>query len=247
MSESFMFNVMTDNNILITTINYTLTLFTCIISIWISISMYRLIQIITNNHISDKVIKHQCFQTELQSKRTYKTSKYLICIDWDNTLFPSTKLNTNYDNPPVDIIKIGLPLYELLYKAIKYYGADNVKIVTNSLDGWILYSLNICCSIHSIFKDIKNLIIESKIELISARSTYSKYCNSIYSNFDYLDTFIWKKNAFDCILTHKLYEYNKLNIDMIHIITIGDSWNDHDTAAISLKCNITYYLKYNNK
>ena len=183
----------------------------------------------------------QSVQSQNQQRQQYG-KKYLICIDWDDTLMSTSRLEDNFDNPPLDIIQIANPMYNLLQTLIINYGAQNIKIVTNSVDGWCFNSLDICSKISIVFMQIKQLLIAHNIEIISAQSRYryphypkSEQCN------------IWKRLAFQDIFREKFRCQYRKRFDDINIITIGDNVeSDHFSAQMALHLN-NYYFCYNVK
>lgn len=178
---------------------------------------------------------------------------YLIIIDWDDTLIPTTKLDDFYDfeekryiKPSQDFAKVGIHIYNLLRTLLHVYGSSSIKIVTNSLNGWVMDSLDICHNISSSFsfqsdfKNIKQLLIENNIEIISARSRYS----SLYPEWRYAP--IWKKLTFENILKQKsTNEFTKTQ-DIINIISIGDDYTNDHYALHAALLNNNYYDKYKN-
>lgn len=149
------------------------------------------------------------------------SSKTLIIIDWDDTLFPTTWVHDNNISLLVDINKnkkifkeLDTAAVNLLYSFSK---RGKVVIVTNAAKKWVGMS--------SVVMPKTKEFINDNINVISARDMYKKKYPS--------NNFVWKRLVFkDLVLTHFMHRYEVENI-----ISIGDAEYEYK-ALVNL---------YNNK
>eukprot|EP01084_Bolivina_argentea_P128300 226807_1 len=157
-----------------------------------------------------------------QQQTQYEYPNTLVLLDWDDTLFPTSMIMKVLDktdangfalvcNSDIELLhKLGLITLDLLIHFIKTYGSNNIHIVTNSLNGWINNSLSFATCISKTYQQIRTLLIDNNIKMVSAKSKYSKIEKCPIA---------WKRNCFQNIL-------NDARICYKHIITIGDRWTD---------------------
>ena len=185
------------------------------------------------------------------------TQKYIICIDFDDTLFPTSFCNNferiyDHYHPPKDIAQIAEPLHDLLTNLIKLYGSENIFIVTNSLQPWIDHILTIGCLISPIFYQIKNLLRDNKINIVSARSMYFNHYSKL-DNSQFIDSpSMWKQLVFQDIFRNKFNNLQFLYSEQVNIITIGDQFDDHNSAqmasnVIQQQCLQSGFCHFNTK
>ena len=126
--------------------------------------------------------------------------------------------------------KAGQSAFKLLSKIFSKFASENVKIVTNGVNGWLVESLKVAASFCKIYLKIQNLIfIQYKTEIIYARNYNLNQC-------------YWKTKCFDKLLWRYFNEDEEgdktTKLSNINIITIGDQWTDHESIGQSL----TYYI-----
>lgn len=174
-------------------------------------------------------------------KNVYLTN--IIIIDWDDTLFPTTWLNTNEIKLNDENIKITYKIYfQELDKSISsflksYADVGTIYIVTNANMKWIKASLNA-------LPLSRKTIIDNNIRILSARDMYSKE----------ISTQKWKLKTFETIIKTDLkniFTITNKNIT-INILSFGDAVYEY-VALINLhdlldnrtinKNNINFYLK----
>ena len=174
-------------------------------------------------------------------KNIYLTN--IIIIDWDDTLFPTTWLNTNEIKLNDENIKNTYKIYfQELDKSISsflkaYADVGTIYIVTNANMKWIKASLNALPS-------SRKTIIDNNIRILSARDMYSKE----------ISTQKWKLKTFETIIKTDLknvFTITNKNIT-INILSFGDAVYEY-VALINLhdlldnktidKQNINFYLK----
>ena len=159
----------------------------------------------------------------------------IFIIDWDDTLFPTSWVNKNKINLlNTDSIN-NYKLYFLeLDKTISLFlesldKIGDIYIVTNASIKWIKNCL-------SILNLTKNLIINKKIRIVSARDSYSQMNNSPTE---------WKILTFQDIIKDILIKINrnfKPNT-IFNIISLGDAVYEY-MALINLD---TFFKKYVNE
>jgi len=150
----------------------------------------------------------------------------LIILDWDDTLFPTSWINTNDINITninkhgyVKFFeKIDISLYKLFSNLINL---GDVLIITNALLNWINISSKVLPKTNIFFENNEN------IKFISARGDYSSLTDDIND---------WKKLAFINELKKKTHQKNINNI-----ISIGDAEYEYN-ALINLYSNDTHRL-----
>jgi hypothetical protein len=161
----------------------------------------------------------------------------IFIIDWDDTLFPTSWVNKNKINLlNTDSIN-NYKLYFLeLDKTISLFlesldKIGDIYIVTNASIKWIKNCL-------SILNLTKNLIINKKIRIVSARDSYSQMNNSPTE---------WKILTFQDIVEDII---NKINRNLkpntiINIISIGDAMYEY-IALINLDNFIKSFITTKN-
>ena len=196
----------------------------------------------------------------------------LIILDWDDTLMPTTYLLSNIDyeinehhrircfningnsneQQILDFItnleKAGNATFELLNSAISQFEAENIKIVTNGVEGWVCSkfciifchafahdfaicdhqqlpeSLFVAGTFCVIYKKIDALIKKQQIEILYARNSAIKQS-------------LWKTKCFDEILWRYFVVGQQDKEKNVNVITVGDQWTDHH----SIEQCLTYY------
>jgi len=137
-------------------------------------------------------------------------SNSLVILDWDDTLFPTTWVTSNYINlNDIEVRNRYLDFFseldDLLFRLLKKITEiSNVIIVTNALPIWIKISSSVLPKTQYILK---------KIKIISAKKNFQKISN---------DATEWKRLAFKSEV-----------IDKKNIISIGDASYEYK-ALISL-------------
>eukprot|EP00484_Ammonia_sp_Unknown_P020920 CAMPEP_0197029216 /NCGR_PEP_ID=MMETSP1384-20130603/8713_1 /TAXON_ID=29189 /ORGANISM="Ammonia sp." /LENGTH=471 /DNA_ID=CAMNT_0042458339 /DNA_START=100 /DNA_END=1515 /DNA_ORIENTATION=+ len=170
----------------------------------------------------------------------HHNEEFVILLDWDDTLFPTSMINeilqSRNDNDlalvrddQIEYLnELGRLTLILLNELIDRYGAHNIHIVTNSLDGWIKESLNYASCISKLYKQIELVLLKNRITMLSAQSLYAKRIkNSTPTQ--------WKQYCFDEILKNSHKQYS-------HILSIGDQWTDHYAVKQSI-AGLTYYAQ----
>lgn len=167
----------------------------------------------------------------------------IIIVDWDDTLFPTTWLNTNEIKLSEENIKITYKVYfQELDKSISsflksYAEVGTIYIVTNANMKWIKASLNS-------LPLSRKTIINNNIRILSARDMFSEE----------VSTQKWKLKTFETIVRTDLkniFSIKNKNIT-INILSFGDAVYEY-VALINLhdildnktdnKKNINFYLK----
>jgi len=155
--------------------------------------------------------------------------KRMIIFDWDDTLFPTFQFVENRKAMNIETLnKWGCRVYQLLTKYIETFGSENIYIITNAINGWIRYSLDIASQLfqalnkyeiepfeYDYFSIIDGLLIVHKMKTISARSLYqSQFPNPNHSK-------IWKQLTF---IHYAIKHFWNDNQGII--ISIGDSCDE---------------------
>eukprot|EP01084_Bolivina_argentea_P086632 156581_1 len=163
----------------------------------------------------------------------------LILMDWDDTLYPTSMMNAilqSRDNNDLAMVRdeqielihaLAGHTLVLLTDLISKYGANNIHIVSNSLEGWIRESLSYAACISTIYKDIEALLIENDITICSAQSMFATKANQ--------NPTTWKSMCFGEILNG-----NKTKQSYSHILSIGDQWIDHYAVKQSINALTSY-------
>eukprot|EP00483_Globobulimina_turgida_P006059 UN06069 len=165
-----------------------------------------------------------------QMKQSDDLKQYIILLDWDDTMFPSSYLLENIDfcmdtnsgkikafhvakNKEEEFVSnlqnVGHSALQLLNKLLFHFESSQIKIVTNSANGWVFDALSIAATFCSTYNKIKHLLINNKIEIMYARKYDLQQC-------------FWKIKCFNLLLSQFNLE-ERSNI----IISIGDQWADH--------------------
>lgn len=152
----------------------------------------------------------------------------LIILDWDDTLFPTSWINskriniTNINkNEYINLFeKIDISLNKL-FRNITNFG--DVIIITNALLNWINISSRVLPKTNRLFQNNKN------IKFVSARGEYSTLDDNIDN---------WKKLAFINELKKKT---NHKNIN--NIISIGDAEYEYNALVNLYNANSNRLLK----
>eukprot|EP01083_Nonionella_stella_P316138 1144753_1 len=127
---------------------------------------------------------------------SYSTINKLIVFDWDDTLFPTTKIkqmsnkqNVSFsDMDYTQLNELSCCMYTMLSSFIATYGARNIRIISASEKGWISWSLSKLGNIGR-FADIYNLLfVKHKIEMIHP------------SKIEMIQVFEWKYRVFRILL-----------------------------------------------
>eukprot|EP01084_Bolivina_argentea_P251802 422470_1 len=170
----------------------------------------------------------------------FERNNCVICLDWDDTTFPTTYLLSNMaytTNDRMDKIEtfqikpdkkkeliqnletVGGAILKLLNKLFCHFKPSNIKLITNSANGWVLQSLSIAATVCKIYNKIKNILIKNQTEVMYARNYSPGNLNAIY----------WKTKCFDLVLS----QFNLHSCKPLNIITIGDQWSDHNSIEQS--------------
>ncbi len=180
------------------------------------------------NNLSSNIINSQQIITKT---KLYLTNIFII--DWDDTLFPTTWVNQKQINLTNALSIDNYKLYFLeLDKTVSNFletfnKIGDIYIVTNANIRWIKTCL-------TILNSTRNTIIKNKINIISARDSYSQTANSPTE---------WKIRTFQDILEDIV---KKLVINLkpntcLNIVSLGDAHYEY-IALI----NLDTYFK-NNK
>lgn len=130
----------------------------------------------------------------------------LFIFDWDDTLFPTTQLNSISNKN--QYFKLLIKIIKLLFDKCLKYG--KIIIITNANYSWI----NEC--LKNYMQDLYYYIKKYNIYIISARVI------SLNMNIQVPNQ--WKKYTFNHLLPKLKYYFKKDNI----IISIGDSYLERD-------------------
>eukprot|EP01083_Nonionella_stella_P014724 41300_1 len=145
---------------------------------------------------------------------TYSSGNILICLDWDDTLHPTSAFKSRLGMESVRTFS--LAVYETLLTLIRLYGASNICIVSNADKLWIEQCLNQLSAGN--FVNIYHLISLYDIQIISAKNEFSK----TYPN----DSMKWKQLTFEH-LVKKHYAKATKNGDRCVVVSIGDSQHEY--------------------
>eukprot|EP00483_Globobulimina_turgida_P005411 UN05421 len=83
---------------------------------------------------------------------------------------------------------VGHSVLQLLNKLFFHFKSSQIKIVTNSANGWVFDALSIAATFCKTYNKIKALLIHNKIEIMYARKYELKQC-------------FWKITCFNLILS----------------------------------------------
>lgn len=181
------------------------------------------------------------------STKLYLTNIFII--DWDDTLFPTTWVNKN----SIDITSSEtLNQYKIYFLELDKTISSLLESLNEVGDIWIVTNANIrwIKSCLTVLNLTRNIIIQKKIRIVSARDSYSQNNNSPTE---------WKILTFQDIIEDIM---NKIKKNMrpntvINIISIGDAMYEY-IALINLdnfiksfvsnrnneiSCNFRYLLK----
>lgn len=133
-------------------------------------------QTITSQCNNTKIMEQQqLHETEPIINPVSKRNEYLIVFDYDDTLLPSSYIQSFGQHLDICNLQYKLCMLEnmiikLLTSAIQCVGINNIVVITNAEKGWIQLS-----SQKFIPRAAKLLC---RCKLISARSTYEKACSN---------------------------------------------------------------------
>lgn len=161
----------------------------------------------------------------------------IFIIDWDDTLFPTTWINKN----SIDISRLEtLNQYKIYFLELDKTISSLLESFNEIGDIWIVTNANIrwIKSCLTVLNLTRNIIIEKKIRIVSARDSYSKNNNSPTE---------WKILTFQDIMEDII---NKIKKNMrpntiINIISIGDAMYEY-IALINLDNFIKSFLSNRN-
>ena len=169
---------------------------------------------------------------DMNNSKLYLTNIFII--DWDDTLFPTTWVNSNSINitNSDDLAKYKIYFLELdktisqLLESLNKVG--DIWIVTNASIRWISSCLKILNS-------TRKTIIDNNVRIVSARDSYSKNNNSPTE---------WKIMTFQDIIQDIINKIaNKVKPNTwINIISIGDAMYEY-IALLNLDNFIKTYIK----
>ncbi len=197
-------------------------------------SSYRTISRSSYDNLDDSIGGLQ--SNRVNSNQVITKSKLyltnIFIIDWDDTLFPTTWVNSNginlSDSSSVSNYKLYfLELDKTLSKFLDSFSKiGDIYVVTNANIKWIKSCL-------SILNQSRNSIIKNKIRIVSARDSYSQVNNSPTE---------WKILTFQDILediVKKITRNLKPNT-CLNILSIGDA--NYEYIAL---VNLDAYFKAN--
>jgi len=172
------------------------------------------------------------------------SAQTVVIFDWDDTLFPTSAVVHQKQSEVTigDLYTLGKSVYELLRTYISTFGAQNIFIVTNGTEHWILDSLKELSRMYKdsfdalpgdstqkmrrkdFFAAIYNSFVSLRIPLLSARSVYSDRHPQQFS--------LWKALMFKSIVkSHfKRHLCSGREGDSFVIISIGDSRDEFEAA-----------------
>jgi len=149
----------------------------------------------------------------------------LTILDWDDTLFPTNwVISTGINLHDIKVRSKFAFLFGKLLEQLLLCG--DVVIITNAMPEWVHTSMNVL--------PLTSQIIDSKINIISARKLYQHH----------VETIDWKKHAFR---DHFTRHYSNKKEDYQNVISIGDAeyerraliqlygWDDHQPGKRFLK------------
>jgi len=157
----------------------------------------------------------------------------LMLIDWDDTLYPTTFMNeilVQRDSNSLALVRddqieclqqLGALTLSLMRSLIAKYGASNIHIVTNSVDGWIAESLSYAACIAPVYRELGALLDVYRIKRVSARSAWQSDKS--------LTPTQWKERVYAELVSRDGVDGVE-HAEYAHILTIGDQWTDHYAA-----------------
>eukprot|EP01084_Bolivina_argentea_P114358 203609_1 len=171
--------------------------------------------------------------------------QHFIFLDYDDTLVPTTYLlsniryEANFQTNKItkyslignekefiaNLEKAGNAAFKFLNQIISKFTPENIRIVTNGVDGWVKESLIVAATLCKIYGQIANLIEYYKLDIFYARDKT-------------IEIKYWKTKIYDDILLREIHckrTYRNKHI-MYNIVTIGDHWMDH----MSMKQSFIY-------
>merc|ERR1719203_2032457 len=81
----------------------------------------------------------------MQGRRRQRTPRYIVIFDWDDTLFPTSTIVHDEEacatTTAQELHRYGKALYEMLEHYISVFGHQNVFIVTNGDQNWVMRSI----------------------------------------------------------------------------------------------------------
>jgi len=164
----------------------------------------------------------------------------LILLDWDDTLYPTSFMNeilVQRDSNSLALVRddqieclsqLGALTLNFLRALIAKYGARNIHIVTNSLEGWIRESLCYAACIAPVYREIAALLDAYRITRVSARSAWAHTDASLTPTQ-------WKERCYGDIVASE-----RTKDEYAHILTVGDQWTDHYAARHVVAALKTY-------
>jgi len=165
-----------------------------------------------------------------QSSPALEHESLLMLIDWDDTLYPTTFMNEILvqrdsnslalvrDDQIENLQRLGALTLSLMRSLIAKYGAQNLHIVTNSVDGWIAESLSYAACIAPVYRELGALLDLYRIKRVSARSAHQSDKS--------LTPTQWKERVYAQLIS----DAQPQTEEYAHILTIGDQWTDHYAA-----------------
>merc|ERR1719361_593075 len=179
--------------------------------------------------------------------RTTVTQKTIVIFDWDDTLFPTTSVVCKQEKHITvgDLQSLGHSIYKMLGKYIDTFGANNVFIVTNGSQNWVLESLKEMSRVYQVsfeglddsvdsqqerrndyWAALYNSIISLQLKIVSAKALYGE-------DHPQQPT-LWKTLVFKSIVKEHFNLYSGSDNNIYCIISIGDSENEF-TASYEAK------------
>eukprot|EP01083_Nonionella_stella_P071636 192557_1 len=170
---------------------------------------------------------------------SYSSINKLIVFDWDDTLFPRTKIlqMCNSDQQKVANIsrcrisdvdytrlnELSCSIHLVLSTFIGKYGARNIRIVSASEKGWIKQSLSIVSNIGR-FADVYNLLFDVKdnIEMIHPLKRNLPFASQ-------KQVFVWKYQVFRTLLRDSPLN-NECSSTVNTLVSFGDSSHEYKAA-----------------
>eukprot|EP01083_Nonionella_stella_P074715 202804_1 len=175
-----------------------------------------------------------------------KSHFQVVVFDWDDTLFPKTQLQKGSALSIDQIRSLTQSVYQLLQKYIEVFGADNVNIITNGKEGWVLKSLEI---LNEITRDnapcialIRDLISRKQLTVVSGQKLFAKKHPK--------QPYLWKRMAITQLLYKQFVSPNlvycaaSMPKPVYTLICVGDSKDEYEG---SMKAANWIHCKYKTK